>query len=254
VSRGKKGKPSNSRAIAIGVCGAIAVLALLSWFVPQRTITVLDTVAAKLDRGPASYFHHFYDPDGLLGQVGKVDLDLDTFQRETSHVILVAAFPSVPGNDPDFTMNVAEKWRPGTKGADNGLILFVFTKEHRIRAEVGYGLEAALPDAEMERILAGGPDRPVTVGRTAADPIRVLSVERDRTLPVAELIERTDVDVRRVIARLRGLNGAALTRRGLHPVRGEMTLAQVVNSGLATHLEDHAVQLDGALGIARPEG
>jgi uncharacterized protein len=153
VRRGGKSKSSNARAIAIGVCGVLALLALLSWFVPQRTATVLDTSAAKLDRGPASYFHHFYDPDGLLGPVGKIDLDLDTFQRETSHVILVAAFPSVPGNDPDFTMNVAERWRPGSKGADNGVILFVFTGERRIRAEVGYGLEGALPDAEIKRIL-----------------------------------------------------------------------------------------------------
>jgi hypothetical protein len=106
---------------------------------------------------------------------------------------------------------------------------------------------------EMERILASGPDRPVPVGRNATDPIRVLSVERDRTLPVAELLERTDVDVRRVVARLRDLEDAVLTRRGVHPVRGEMTLAQVVNSGLAKHLEDHAVQLDGALGLASPE-
>jgi hypothetical protein len=101
---------------------------------------------------------------------------------------------------------------------------------------------------EMERILASGPDRAVTVGRDATDPIRVLSVERDRTLPVAELLERTDVDVRRVAARLRGLDEAALMRRGTHPVRGEMTLAQVVTSGLAKHIEDHAVQLEGTLG------
>ncbi len=153
MRRGGNRKPSTTRANAIGMCGAFALLALLSWFVPQRTVAVMDTSAAKLDRGPASYFHHFYDPDGLLGPVGRIDLDLDTFQRETSHAILVAAFPSVPGNDPDFTMNVAQKWRPGTKGVDNGVILFVFTKEQRIRAEVGYGLEAALPDAEMKQIL-----------------------------------------------------------------------------------------------------
>jgi len=106
---------------------------------------------------------------------------------------------------------------------------------------------------QMERILSGGPD-PIPVGRTAADPVRVLSVERDRTLPVAELLERTDVDVRRVVARLRNLDEAALTRQGIHPVRGEMSLAQVVNSGLAKHLEDHAAQLDEALGLASPEG
>jgi len=137
--------------LVVGV--AVTLLGLASWFVPQRVVQVPDSEAARIDRGPASYFHHFYDPDGLLGPVGRIDLELDTFQRETSHVILVAAFPSAPGGDPGFTMRVAGKWRPGAKGADNGVILFVFTKERRIRAEVGYGLEAALPDAEMERVL-----------------------------------------------------------------------------------------------------
>jgi len=32
-------------------------------------------------------------------------------------------------------------------------VLFVFTRDRRIRAEVGYGLEEALPDVEMERLL-----------------------------------------------------------------------------------------------------
>jgi hypothetical protein len=104
---------------------------------------------------------------------------------------------------------------------------------------------------ETERILAGG-GQPAAVGRTASDPIRVLAVERDRTLPVHELLARTDVDVRRVVGRLRGLHPGALEERAIHPVRGEMTLGQVVNSGLAKHLEDHAVQLDEALGFRVP--
>jgi len=106
---------------------------------------------------------------------------------------------------------------------------------------------------EMERILAGGDD-PVPVGRTATDPIRALSVERDRTLPLAELLERTHVDVGRVGARLRRLDRLSLERKGLHPIRGETTLAQLVESTLAKHLEDHAVQLDEALGLAGVPG
>lgn len=181
---GPKNNPNSSRAVAIGVCGALGLLALLAWFVPQRAITVEDTAAAKLDRGPASYFHHFYDPDGLLGPVGKIDLDLDNFQRETSHAILVAAFPSVPANDPDFTMNIARKWRPGTKGVDNGVILFVFTGERRIRAEVGYGLEEALPDVEIKRIIEEAAVPAFRTGDFVAGLDAATTRIRDRCRPI----------------------------------------------------------------------
>ncbi len=133
--------------------GAFAVLALVSWRLPRRAMTVSEAEAARLDRGPSSYFHHFYDPDGLLGQVGSIDLALENLERDTSHAIVVAAFPTLPGGDPGFTMRLADKWRPGARDADNGVILFVFTNDRRIRAEVGYGLEDVLPDAEMLRIL-----------------------------------------------------------------------------------------------------
>lgn len=152
--RSKRG-PSDGRKTALAFGLAFALLALPAWFVPQRTLDARDTDAGRFDQGPASYFHHFYDPDGLLGPVGKIDLDLDTFQRQTSHAILVAAFARAPSGDAGFTLRVAEKWRPGGRGIDDGLILFVFTQERRIRAEVGYGLEGDLPDAELSRILNG---------------------------------------------------------------------------------------------------
>lgn len=153
MARERKPKGGGNWPWAAGLLVAFAVLALTSWVVPTKTVALAETDEARLERGPASYFHHFYDPDGLLGPVGNIDLALDNFERETSHAIIVAAFASVPGDDPDFTMRVAERWRPGVKGANNGVILFVFTRERRIRAEVGYGLEAELPDAEVAAIL-----------------------------------------------------------------------------------------------------
>ncbi len=42
----------------------------------------------------------------------------------------------------------------GRKGLDDGLILFAFVRERKLRIEVGYGLEDRIPDAIAKRILA----------------------------------------------------------------------------------------------------
>ncbi len=108
----------------------------------------------RIRKGPDSYFHHVFDPDGLLGPLGQVDLTLDNFERETSHGVLLAALPHLPPDAPELAMHAAEVWRPGVAGADNGLLVFVFPADRRVEVLVGYGLEPVLPDAEVERLVA----------------------------------------------------------------------------------------------------
>ncbi len=99
---------------------------------------------------------------------------------------------------------------------------------------------------EIERVLAGSPE-PVPFGRTSDDPIRSLTVERDRSLPVAELYARLDAGVDRVVLRLLELDDRAVAKRGLHPRRGPMTVQEIVDVMLAGHLEEHYEQLATAL-------
>ena len=134
---------------------AIGGLALLigSIAVPQRFGDVIDFYDRGLEGGPDSHFHHVYDPNHLFGPMGNVDFDLDNFQTNTGNVILFAAFDTMPLNDPLFTLHTAERWAPGAKRNDRGLVVFVFMKERRIRAEIGYGLEETLTDVAMGRIL-----------------------------------------------------------------------------------------------------
>ncbi len=42
----------------------------------------------------------------------------------------------------------------GQKEKDNGAVLFVFPNDRKLRIEVGYGLEGALPDALAKRIIS----------------------------------------------------------------------------------------------------
>jgi len=99
---------------------------------------------------------------------------------------------------------------------------------------------------EIERILAGDPE-PVPFGRIPDDPTRLAIIERDRTLPPRELFDRIASGVERYSRRLHDLDDGAMTRSGLHPRRGAMTIADVLERFVVGHLEEHARQLAEAV-------
>lgn len=99
---------------------------------------------------------------------------------------------------------------------------------------------------EIERILAGTVE-PVPFGRIPSDLIRLLTVDRDRNLPVSELYARLDFHLERVVRRLLELDERQCARRGRHKTRGDMTVGQIVDEMLADHIEEHCNQLAAAL-------
>jgi hypothetical protein len=99
---------------------------------------------------------------------------------------------------------------------------------------------------EIERVVAGSPE-PVTFGRVATDPLRTLTIERDRALPTGELISRIQSSVGRYAARLPQLSAADWQKRGLHPRLGEMTVEAMLQRFVVSHLDEHAAQLRTAL-------
>ncbi len=87
-------------------------------------------------------------------QRGKLEAKLKAFEESTSNQIAVLIMPSLDGTDlEDFSMEVAEAWKIGQKGKDNGVILLFFMEDHKDRIEVGYGLEGLLTDAVSKWIL-----------------------------------------------------------------------------------------------------
>lgn len=116
-------------------------------------------------------------------------------------------------------------------------------------AEVLAHLDEMLPYwlGEAERILDGDPSAPVPFGRIADDPIRIGVIGRDRTIPMRELLARLESEGSRVAARLRAMPDGAAGRVGLHPSRGEVTIAVLFERFAAGHLEDHADQLRVAI-------
>ena len=68
--------------------------------------------------------------------------------------MVIAIFRSLEGESlEDYSIRLAQQWRIGRKGLDNGLILLVFVEDRKLRFEVGYGLESAVPDAVAGQII-----------------------------------------------------------------------------------------------------
>jgi uncharacterized protein len=105
---------------------------------------------------PAAPTRWFTDAAGLVDITNAAALDrkLEAFEKETGAQFIVYTIPSLEG-DPveDFTMRAAEKWKVGQKKYDNGLILFIFPNEKKVRIEVGYGLEGTITDAFSSRVI-----------------------------------------------------------------------------------------------------
>jgi uncharacterized protein len=68
--------------------------------------------------------------------------------------MVIAIFPSLEGESlEDVSIRLADRWKVGRKGVDNGVVLLAFLKERKLRIEVGYGLEPVVTDAVASAII-----------------------------------------------------------------------------------------------------
>ena len=100
--------------------------------------------------------HRINDYAGALSAAERTRLEdqLRSRERESSNQIVVAVFRSLEGGSlEDYSIRLAQAWRIGQKGLDNGVIFLVFIDDRKMRLEVGYGLESRLTDALSSQIL-----------------------------------------------------------------------------------------------------
>jgi uncharacterized protein len=129
--------------------GLVALGALLAcvWAVPALSAGF--TV-------PPTPSHFVTDSGGALSQDAKTALEseLAAYQKATGHQIIVW-IGDTTGDVPleTWTGDSAHQWKIGRRGHDDGAVLFLFMKDHKVRIEVGYGLEGSLTDADASRII-----------------------------------------------------------------------------------------------------
>jgi uncharacterized protein len=84
----------------------------------------------------------------------ELDARLGGYDADTGHQVLVYIDRTTDGVPiEDWAVKAFAAWRVGRKGIDDGLVLFIFKEDHKLRIEVGYGLEDRVPDVVASRIV-----------------------------------------------------------------------------------------------------
>jgi len=84
----------------------------------------------------------------------RLNAKLADVQRRTDHQLAIVTVSSLQGYSiNDYTLRLARTWGVGRRHYDDGVVLLVAPKEHKVRIGVGYGLEATLTDPRCAEII-----------------------------------------------------------------------------------------------------
>lgn len=84
----------------------------------------------------------------------KLTNELREFERTDSTQLVILTIPTLEGlTIEEYSIKVAEAWKIGQKGRDNGILFVVANQERKMRIEVGRGLEGKLTDLTAGRII-----------------------------------------------------------------------------------------------------
>jgi uncharacterized membrane protein YgcG len=87
-------------------------------------------------------------------QKGGIESELRGIEQSTGAQLAVLLVPTTkPESIEQYSLRVVEQWRLGRKGRDDGVLLLVAKNDRKLRIEVGYGLEGAIPDAAARRVI-----------------------------------------------------------------------------------------------------
>ena len=96
------------------------------------------------------------DAAGVLSteQQNILEEKLVALDNSSSNQIAIVTIPTLNGYDvADYANKLFRSWKIGNTKTNNGVLVLVAVAEHKIRIEVGYGLEGAIPDITANSII-----------------------------------------------------------------------------------------------------
>src|ERR1700761_5696666 len=122
-----------------------AIFALLGFVLPATAAPNFPALTGRV-----------VDGANILSEQTKEDLTgkLAALEQKTSRQLVVVTIPSLQGYEiSDYGYQLGRAWGIGQAKLNNGVLLIVAPTEHKVRIEVGYGLEPILTDALSEVII-----------------------------------------------------------------------------------------------------
>jgi uncharacterized protein len=88
------------------------------------------------------------------GDIASLNDRIHSFeQRKGSQIAILIVPTTEPETIEQYSIRAAETWKIGRKKIDDGALLVIAKNDHKLRIEVGYGLEGALTDVTARRII-----------------------------------------------------------------------------------------------------
>jgi uncharacterized protein len=97
------------------------------------------------------------DQTGTLSAAARVALEarLEAFEaRKGSQIAVLLVATTAPESIEQYALRVVEAWGLGRSRIDDGILLLVAKEDRKLRIEVGYGLEGAVPDVYAQRVIS----------------------------------------------------------------------------------------------------
>jgi uncharacterized protein len=87
-------------------------------------------------------------------QQNQLEAKLSVFEQQSgSQVAVLMVASTQPEDIAQYGIRVADAWKLGRQKPDDGLLILVAKDDHKMRIEVGYGLEGAIPDLTAKRVI-----------------------------------------------------------------------------------------------------
>lgn len=125
--------------------------------------------------------------------IEELEQSIKNFEKTTGGQFAVCIVPNINGETIESaSIKIAEKWKIGQKGKDNGILFLLSMKEREFRIEVGYGFEGKLNDAKAGNI--GRKAIPKFKNRRWKDGIKIIIVECSKAVSgkISEEIKNDD--------------------------------------------------------------
>lgn len=131
----------------VGICGLIVGLAL----------AFVSNASARFSTGLPQPTNYVNDYANVIDQKTEdsINSKLDSLAKSGTAEIAIATIKTIGSANSieEYSISLAEEWKPGTVEEDNGVIMLFAMDDREMRIEVGQGLEHKLTDVKASRII-----------------------------------------------------------------------------------------------------